>query len=1142
MALLQKTNPGIDLHKTIRANLRKRKLCSSCSVYSKFFEKLDLITREEAEKLANADGPLASCLQDLTDVESEVICALSRAPRMHAFAHTLSSSDLSALDQKIASILATFTGSSLSDASHGLLSQLRVFLPIIVLSCLKFSNVSNFLQKLRGCIQNTPEEQMRSFQKVLPDLENSTVTLAQILNEETSISHNAMVRQTSQKILDGKWLFQLVVSAAGVVHSIVDDNQTCFSRRGVPFMGHTLTEFIQQATIVLAEGAESAAGAEPLLLRLFKLSEATAAVASVLSQWGHHQFFRSVFKWAINGSNLNTSTPDQLRDALDLWRTSYKSEADLHPLLLLVPLPLIPQLMSAPKKPPLPDELYTDPPEAKLLTLGALGRALKFQHDVTPLDGAVNGRIQLIRCTPEHAGGMFYDAMQSHLRQANRLPFQFEWFFSMANTNLPSVEQWCQTIRKFPGGRYVIFGAQLLSLQVRNALVLELTRMVSAEQTTPSVRIYCEGDGLAFQPLSQDVVQLTAPDHCDEALSQKLQRLLETRGKTVFVAGHAGSGKSHTIQTKWEGAVMLSLHNEFHAQDVVRAAQRIAPDCTTVWLNVSSYCLDSTPGNGGASRLYLTNVALCQLMLFRFAHAADGGCARISPNVRFVVEAPPPVEGADVIRHLFTSLGLFPHFGSITALDSEGLLNRLVVSPQAKSVAVYLSMKPADLCQFFQRAAKDQHRAELDHVDTSKAMANYPMSDDKARSVLARHIDKALQSNFYTISIWLSLAKHYFSFADGPQVFFKIWASSHADPIVNELFPALVKQINWFAHPHNVISSQAVADMGGVLLPDFGGIAVPYAGKTFKSLPFLTDHSEKNLAQKQQGVQRQLAKENSPMVVTPWHCIVSQIFTEGWSDTIDVMKAQLSMHFIVQQDTIVRMLLINERMKAGQPLIISSATGVGKTYLLEFVEKIVAVTASRKLRDRLTSRQGLVTELKGRTAEQLKEVFPALAMCPSFPDLMCAAWDLTPPPSYKGTGHPVTDCCSEMLQKLASANPAMLYDDAQEHLNALLDERRADHDQQKEALRAFCLALENPVLRNPTFRVMIHPGFTERDLEAFMAPVRRSAELLLEAPELAQLKVLVFFDELNTSSQAPDCRSMVLGAQSAGQHLLCGRN
>ena len=120
--------------------------------------------------------------------------------------------------------------------------------------------------------------------------------------------------------------------------------------------------------------------------------------------------------------------------------------------------------------------------------------------------------------------------MQSHLRQANRLPFQFEWFFSMATTNLPSVEQWCQTIRKFPGGRYVVFGAQLLSLQVRNALVLELTRMVSAEQTTPSVRIYCEGDGLAFQPLSQEIVQLTAPVQCDKALSRTLRGAVEDPG------------------------------------------------------------------------------------------------------------------------------------------------------------------------------------------------------------------------------------------------------------------------------------------------------------------------------------------------------------------------------------------------------------------------------------------------------------------------------------------------------------------------------------------------------------------------------------------------------------------------------------
>ena len=130
--------------------------------------------------------------------------------------------------------------------------------------------------------------------------------------------------------------------------------------------------------------------------------------------------------------------------------------------------------------------------------------------------------------------------------------------------------------------------------------------------------------------------------------------------KRFLWPGMREAAKSHMIQTEWEGAIMLSLHREFHAQDVVRAAQSITPDCTAVWLNISSYCLDAAPGNEGASRLYLTNVALCELMLFRFTHAADGGCARISPNVRFVVEAPPPVEGTDVLRHLFTSFSLFP--------------------------------------------------------------------------------------------------------------------------------------------------------------------------------------------------------------------------------------------------------------------------------------------------------------------------------------------------------------------------------------------------------------------------------------------------------------------------------------------------
>ena len=51
VALLQETNAAIDLRKTIQRNLRERKLCGSCSVYSKFFQTLDLITPEEAEKL-----------------------------------------------------------------------------------------------------------------------------------------------------------------------------------------------------------------------------------------------------------------------------------------------------------------------------------------------------------------------------------------------------------------------------------------------------------------------------------------------------------------------------------------------------------------------------------------------------------------------------------------------------------------------------------------------------------------------------------------------------------------------------------------------------------------------------------------------------------------------------------------------------------------------------------------------------------------------------------------------------------------------------------------------------------------------------------------------------------------------------------
>ena len=275
---------------------------------------------------------------------------------MLAFAHTFSSGDPNwpkALDQKVSTILGTFSGSSLSDASYGLLNQLRVFLPVVLLPCLQYTSVTNFLQKLRGCIQKIPAKQMRSFPKVMSDLENSTATLAQIMSEEASISHTARVRQTISKLHDGKWLFQLEVTAAGVVHSIVDENQTLFEQRGVPFVGHTLTEFVQQATIVLAEGAQSAVGAEPLLLRLFKLSEAAAAVASVLSQWGHPKFRRYMFRWAIDRKrNIKSSFVDDLRAILHSWKEYYQSKAHETPLLLLVPLPLIPQLVPAAKKPP----------------------------------------------------------------------------------------------------------------------------------------------------------------------------------------------------------------------------------------------------------------------------------------------------------------------------------------------------------------------------------------------------------------------------------------------------------------------------------------------------------------------------------------------------------------------------------------------------------------------------------------------------------------------------------------------------------------------------------------------------------------------------------------------------------------------
>ena len=120
---------------------------------------------------------------------------------------------------------------------------------------------------------------------------------------------------------------------------------------------------------------------------------------------------------------------------------------------------------------------------------------------------------------------------------------------------------------------------------------------------------------------------------------------------------------------------------------------------------------------------------------------------------------------------------------------------------------------------------------------------------EQATAVLRQLVPIAFQSNFVSLTHWLSIAQNRFAFTK--EVFFAAWVShgiclrclhqqrrcQYCQPqcfmkeVALDLTPRIVQEISWFAQQNQTISFESMHnDLGFVLLPDRHGLILPLWG------------------------------------------------------------------------------------------------------------------------------------------------------------------------------------------------------------------------------------------------------------------------------------------------------------------------
>ena len=256
--------------------------------------------------------------------------------------------------------------------------------------------------------------------------------------------------------------------------------------------------------------------------------------------------------------------------------------------------------------------------------------------------------------------------------------------------------------------------------------------------------------------------------------------------------------------------------------------------------------------------------------------------------------------------------------------------------------------------------------------------------------------------------------------------------------------------------------------------------------------------------------------------------------------------------FVLTKDFTYKLLMIHERRRSRQSLIIEGETGVGKTFLLDMytilLNEHAATSREAKYSPRLRSRfaewlQSLVrktlwSELSDyvkrwlgsysskQSDDDLAHQNSALDAVPEGSEKLVELWEsflghLKEEPSLQGTVlKEFQKCVVEWFKDYKLLKPLP------EDCHRLLLENLSPPD----AVRLLRVVLTTKS-HSLFHRHLVHPGTTKTEVKEFLCPVLELAQLL------DKLEVVVFFDEVNTASCLGFFKELLMDRMMDGQQL-----
>ena len=700
-----------------------------------------------------------------------------------------------------------------------------------------------------------------------------------------------------------------------------------------------------------------------------------------------------------------------------------------------------------------------------------------------------------------------YSLVQILLKD-DRLPSVAQICECQSSTTSDDIELFAQRAQAFEQTTFVVFGVDMLSVAARTTLSEVQQRLHRDSHLGDLFFIYKHTVAAPAKPW-----QHLWPPEADEQTDwdEQFQMIAELtrqpdrffRQEVTSVAGVSGDGKTHFIQHAARECTVISMNDKPNFGKIVQCLNSM-PRQGNIFVNVSAH-----------ASLPEVDWILLQLLMCGSLRDPEFGAVFSTPwhaRWRWWVEIPYRSEWhADLsnkpTRKLLPVLSLLAEEKIIC-----GARYPLCVDPSDED--------PLSL-YYVAQCTGEYYRRTIDHkcADFANKGITFErkLSAEQVKANLQLLMrDKAphLKHRFQQVMFLRYLRKRFQFFKNATFAFDREFPR-----LGSTLFDQFVREALFLCQKDFQCSWVLFEDVFLVIDSSGGSLYSLYQKELRKDIEEITKGGAKLL-------QQQDAEDT-------WVTYVAQAIGLQFNQVQRLLRAK---EFVLTADFAYKLLLVHERKLARFAVILEGETGVGKTFLLE----MYAMLLNEHIQE--TSNAASAPRIFTRLCHWLhSEVMTSTALMPNLQ---------SPVNKEKWDEYRASILTEEMTEKgllnawkwllLVAGNRTVQADQAESlgrnHLAALLlDFIKRSYEtlpllrvqdsplpaiaqalSTAEATDEQCCDLLCKLLRAPVFRLLhrllVHPGTSIEDVEAFLEPVLRMAD------RERGLEFVVFFDEVNTSS------------------------